>query len=414
MRRIMFMLLIFVLLALTSCINSNTPPQRPSNPIPNNGQKDVSLTPTLSWTASDPDGDALSFDIYFGTNSNPPLKETLTTKTYKPDNLNYNTTYYWKVIAKDDKDAKAEGPVWSFTTIEEPIEGTEKWKFETGNGINSSPAIGTDGTIYVGSAHELYAINSDGTKKWKYYTDGDVNSSPAIGADGSIYVGSDDGYLYAFNSDGSVKWKFLTTDRYSIWPSPAIGADGTIYVGSQDSYIYAINPDGTEKWKFKTNWSVGSSPAIGTDGTVYVGSRDYYLYAINPDGTEKWKFKTDYYIFSSPAIGADGTVYIGSYGGYLYAVNSTGSLKWKFKTKGSIDHSSPVIGSDGTIYICDISNYEFAGYLYAINPEDGALKWKFKTDNDILSSPAIGSQGLPNITTLAFLVNAIIEDGIPT
>jgi len=37
--------------------------------------------------------------------------------------------------------------------------GTLKWKYETGYYIESSPAIGSDGTIYVGAADNyLYAI----------------------------------------------------------------------------------------------------------------------------------------------------------------------------------------------------------------------------------------------------------------
>ncbi|MEM2175649.1 MAG: PQQ-binding-like beta-propeller repeat protein, partial [Candidatus Micrarchaeia archaeon] len=103
-------------------------------------------------------------------------------------------------------------------------------------------------------------------------------SSPAIGKDGTIYVGSWDNYLYAINPDGSLKWKFKTGDN--VRSSPAIGKDGTIYVGSYDNYLYAINPDGSLKWKFKTGSSVYSSPAIGKDGTIYVGSWDTYLYAI--------------------------------------------------------------------------------------------------------------------------------------
>jgi len=33
--------------------------------------------------------------------------------------------------------------------------------------------------------------------KWRYETGDSVRSSPAIGSDGTIYVGSDDGYVYA-------------------------------------------------------------------------------------------------------------------------------------------------------------------------------------------------------------------------
>jgi len=43
--------------------------------------------------------------------------------------------------------------------------------FSSGDRIYSSPAIGSDGTIYVGSYDSnLYAINPDGSLKWKYST----------------------------------------------------------------------------------------------------------------------------------------------------------------------------------------------------------------------------------------------------
>jgi len=49
-----------------------------------------------------------------------------------------------------------------------PYKGAEidifKWKFKTGQPIFSSPAIGSDGTIYVGACDDnLYAINPNGT-----------------------------------------------------------------------------------------------------------------------------------------------------------------------------------------------------------------------------------------------------------
>ena len=44
------------------------------------------------------------------------------------------------------------------------------WEFETGRDVHSSPAIGSDGTVYVGSFdHKLYAINGKtGVKLWEY------------------------------------------------------------------------------------------------------------------------------------------------------------------------------------------------------------------------------------------------------
>ncbi|MBK7978787.1 MAG: PQQ-binding-like beta-propeller repeat protein [Ignavibacteriae bacterium] len=42
------------------------------------------------------------------------------------------------------------------------------WKYKTGNHISSSPAIGNDETIYIGSAYNLYAVNPDGTKNGNF------------------------------------------------------------------------------------------------------------------------------------------------------------------------------------------------------------------------------------------------------
>ena len=73
----------------------------------------------------------------------------------------------------------------------------------------SSPAIGSDGTVYVGSEdNKLYALNGKtGVKLWEFGTGNVVASSPAIGSDGTVYVGSMDNKLYAFktNSKGPAK-----------------------------------------------------------------------------------------------------------------------------------------------------------------------------------------------------------------
>ena len=81
--------------------------------------------------------------------------------------------------------------------------GTVLWEFETGLYVYSSPAIGSDGTVYVGSIDaKLYAINGKtGVKLWEFETGNFVLSSPAIGSDGTVYVGSYDKKLYAIKTD---------------------------------------------------------------------------------------------------------------------------------------------------------------------------------------------------------------------
>ena len=81
--------------------------------------------------------------------------------------------------------------------------GVKLWEFETGGAVTSSPAIGSDGTVYVGSwDKKLYAINGkSGVKLWEFETGGYVDSSPAIGSDGTVYVGSRDKKLYAIKTE---------------------------------------------------------------------------------------------------------------------------------------------------------------------------------------------------------------------
>lgn len=72
----------------------------------------------LSWTASDIDNDALTFDVYLDTATNPVIKvsENQTETTFNATGLSAATTYYFKVNVKDDNGGVTLGRVWSFKT----------------------------------------------------------------------------------------------------------------------------------------------------------------------------------------------------------------------------------------------------------------------------------------------------------
>ncbi|MFQ6129866.1 MAG: PQQ-binding-like beta-propeller repeat protein [Candidatus Hadarchaeaceae archaeon] len=322
-----------------------------------------------------------------------------------------------------------------------------KWSYAIGGGGGwmgaPSPAVGADGTIYMGSDdNRLYALNPDGMLKWFYQTDGVIRSSPAIGANGTIYVTSGEVYgrLYALDENGTLKWTFENVFGYS---SPAIGSDGTIYVGSYNSYVAslsALHENGDLKWSFSTGlhyglyfiiscpaigpdgtiyftvldylesvgywplgygplgwlfaldengalkwsrWAGGTSPAVGTDGTIYLSSGNKFI-ALNPDNTLKWAYPM-LRASSSPAIGTDNTIFMGG-GDTLYALNQDNTLKWSYATGGIIG-SSPAVGA-GTIYVGSGDNK-----LYAFS-ENGTLMWTYVTGGEVYSSPAIGAGGI--------------------
>ena len=279
------------------------------------------------------------------------------------------------------------GVGWCLWCVNTP-DCSRDWEYQFGMGsagtgaIHSSCAISpVDGTIYVGYRKTLQAINSDSTFKWSYTTGGSVHSSPAIASDGTIYVGCTWGYLYAIDSTGTLKWKYQTGS--DIISSPAIGSDGTIYVGSNDKKLYAINPDSTFKWDYLTGDYVESSPAIGSDGTIYVGSNDGYLYAIKPDGSFKWKYDTGGAVKSSPAVDdVNNVVYVGSDSKNIYAISTGGAFKWETPLVSAPRYSSPAVAQNNVVYIGDSKRF------YVITASTGTIICK-NEHNWPITSPTI-------------------------
>ena len=99
------------------------PPDAPAYNSPANNATGISTNPTLSWEGG-PFGQ--KFDIYFGTNPNPPLiaadqfigavDNGSVPETYALQNLQSGTRYYWRIVSKTMANMTATGPTWSFTT----------------------------------------------------------------------------------------------------------------------------------------------------------------------------------------------------------------------------------------------------------------------------------------------------------
>ncbi|MCJ7621474.1 MAG: PQQ-binding-like beta-propeller repeat protein, partial [Anaerolineae bacterium] len=163
--------------------------------------------------------------------------------------------------------------------------------------VESSPVVGPDGTVYLAATNpqtdggSVVALNADGSERWSYEVGSRLPFSPALGADGTLYVGARNGNLYALNPDGSPKWQ---TPLGAVSSSVAIGADGTIYLGSASDY-QALNPtDGAQVWAFSpVDGQADSTPAVGPGGRIYLTASSNELYAVNPDGTVAWTFSAE-------------------------------------------------------------------------------------------------------------------------
>ena len=287
------------------------------------------------------------------------------------------------------------------------------WSYETEAYIGSCPAIDVNGTIYVGpwslSNNWFMAIQSTGALLWSYWTDN--LSSPSIGSDGRIYVGSNDNTVYSFNSTGSIAWSFGTmAPSWNTFSSPAIGTNGSVYALEQFSdsaTLWAISSTGSMLWSHTTPAKRGSiGPVIGADGRIYIG--DTYevasayasgkLSAYESTGTLAWSSASMFYgsFDTGPAIGTDGTIYVGGArlnemegNGRIWAFDSSGALSWYYQpfAEYSGGFISIALGSGDVIYATDRDNV-----VSAIVPSWHELLWSY-TVGYWPASTAIGADG---------------------
>lgn len=327
------------------------------------------------------------------------------------------------------------------------VAGSSIWECFIGTNTDIlSPALATDGTIYVtarGSYAGLCAVNTNGTLRWResmgtpqyapiitgdervivsnltnlfaFYPNQSASiifTAPAtigpwiaMGEDGTVYFGAGDLKVYAVGQSGTLKWAYDTGLSTGSPQSLSIGTDGTIYAGFSRK-LYALTPQGTKKWAFPTD-SFGHA-ALGRDGTVYVLSGKLYALnpeSANPNGTKKWEFDAASDKFA-PVIGADGTIYVAGGNYVLYAVNPNGTKKWEFQAGAAMQFTSAAIGHDGTIYVGSEDHS-----LYAVNP-DGSYRWSFETGREIRSSPVVAADGTVYVGSFDGKLYAIKGDAI--
>lgn len=101
----------------------NDAPVPPLIQSPHNGIKNVTRHATLRWEpATDKDGDPVRYDVYIDVDPDPKkiVATAVVEHTFKANLENAHTTYYWKVIARDNHGKASESTVHSFLPWEAP------------------------------------------------------------------------------------------------------------------------------------------------------------------------------------------------------------------------------------------------------------------------------------------------------
>lgn len=205
---------------------NNRNPEKAVLLIPADKLIDVDIVkPTLEWqSATDPDGDVVAYDLFLDTEENPKSKVIgdLKATSYKlQTDLEINTTYYWRVIAKDGKGGSSESEIHQFTTrertIQEAIVG--QWTME---------AVLNDGipvSLSDCDKKTYYQFNSNGSVSIVTYSIEFTNSPclPGIPKSGT----------YTIDNDWNIKFVIGEEDVVGIKVSSITANTLKLMLGSQ-------------------------------------------------------------------------------------------------------------------------------------------------------------------------------------
>ncbi len=263
--------------------------------------------------------------------------------------------------------------------------GKLRWKHESKSAIKSSPTVHQDWVFYGDEEGDFHALDrSSGREKWHFKTGGEIVSSANCAGDHLVF-GSYDGSLYCLSAkDGRLIWKSQTEDK--LHGTPALTKDVAMISGCDGSLHVIRLSDGTTVRSIPLSSPSGASAATLGD-RVFVGTMGNQVLGINwSAGKRLWKYENpdkEFPFLSSAAV-TEKIIVIGGRDKIVHALDpDTGQSLWAFPTQGKID-ASPVIVGD-RVFVASTD-----GRLYSLTLRTGKETWRFEAGSGIYASPAVG------------------------
>lgn len=384
----------------------NNPPNTPIlvSPTPS-GVTGVGINADLSWSCSDPDGDPLTYDVYFENDDDTPdvlVSDDQSGTSFDPGTLSYSEDYYWQIVASDGEDTTS-GPVWHFKTEAQPGGGSGP---PGGGGPAPPPAnfppVADAGGPYVGTEGEGVTFDGSGSTDDKtivkyewHFGDGNtgsgVNPTHVYETAGTYPVTltvTDNGDKQGTDTTTATIGQFNNPPTDPVVSGPQSGDVDTSY-----DFTAVSTDDDNDTIQYMIDWGDGTNTttAFVDNGTEVTESHSWSSYG----------FKTVAVTAYDDQDGASGTtnhivaidvMWVKDIG-YLIDTNSDGTYDSFFSNETGAQTATEK-QTDGTYYIN--------------SDEDTGWDWIYDPETDTLTAYGAPSDAEEDYTWLYALIIVII------
>jgi len=377
---------------------ANNPPNLPTQPSPADAVANIDpLSVTIAWTSSDPDvGDELSYDIYFGASSPPVLYKRTRSTAVQIEQLDILQTYFWKIVAKDSRGGITEGPIWSFTTLNNPP-GSPEYKLP----YDSSEIVPENATLSWAAATDPNP--GDTIAGYDIYF-GTTSNPPLVVSDHT-----DTHYLVGnLDTDTTYYWKIVARDNHGA-QSP--GSPVWFFKTYDHAPVVLSNPTYSSDTTLTKNngpYIVQGSMAIDSGVTLTIEPGAIFKFendaTLNVNGTLAAQgnaansiiftsYKDDRYGGDTNGDGNASMPDRGDWGGIVVSIGSANgmvTLKFCRIEFGTIGISVASIGNNATLAITDNIIRQHSEDGISIDGRSGASISVDMTNNQVEENGGIG------------------------